>query len=125
MSAITSEERLNLKRLINETECEDNTSNIRKLKHSVLIRDDIRRLDTLKIENATIRSVDPEGFLVMARAQASFLYNNYTDLFNKIQSIDEENYQIARFTSEEVFALKSLLGIDSEVSAKLVLGVSR
>jgi len=84
MSAITSEERLNLKRLINETECEDNTSNIRKLKHSVLIRDDIRRLDTLKIENATIRSVDPEGFLVMARAQASFLYNNYTDLFNKI-----------------------------------------
>jgi hypothetical protein len=84
MSDITSEERLNLKRLINETECDDNTSTIRQLKHSVLIRDDIRRLDTLKKENATIRQLDPDSFMVMAQAQASFLYNRYTDLFNKI-----------------------------------------
>jgi hypothetical protein len=81
---ITTEERLNLKRLINETECEDNTPTIRELKHSVLIRDDIRRLDTLKKDNATIRQLDPDGFSVMAQAQASFLYNRYTDLFNKI-----------------------------------------
>ena len=81
---ITSEERLNLKRLINETECDDNTATIRELKHSVLIRDDIRRLDLLKKENEAIRSLDPDGFLVMAQSQASFLYNKYTDLFNKI-----------------------------------------
>jgi hypothetical protein len=84
MNTITNEERLNLKKLINETECEDNTSTIRKLKHSVLIRDDIRRLDTLKMENAAIRQLDPDGFLVMAQSQCSFLYNQYTDLFNKI-----------------------------------------
>lgn len=81
---ITADERLNLKKLISETECEDNTATIRELKHSVLIRDDIRRLDTLKMENAAIRQLDPDGFLVMAQAQSSFLYNNYTDLFNKI-----------------------------------------
>lgn len=81
---ITSEERLNLKRLINETECDDNTATIRELKHSVLIRDDIRRLDLLKKENEAIRSLDPDGFVVMAQSQASFLYNKYTDLFNKI-----------------------------------------
>jgi len=81
---ITSEERLNLKRLINETECDDNTATIRELKHSVLIRDDIRRLDLLKKENEAIRTLDPDSFLVMAQSQASFLYNKYTDLFNKI-----------------------------------------
>jgi hypothetical protein len=81
---ITSEERLNLKRLLKETDCEDNTATIRELKHSVLIRDDIRRLDALKKENAAVRSLDPDGFLVMAQSQASFLYNKYTDLFNKM-----------------------------------------
>ena len=35
--SINQDERLNLKRMINETECEDNTENIRKIKHSPLI----------------------------------------------------------------------------------------
>ena len=36
MSTLSESERLNLKRLINDSECEDNTEHIRKVKHSVL-----------------------------------------------------------------------------------------
>ena len=48
MSGLSNDERLNLKKMINESECGDNTDNIRRLKHSVLMRNDIRKLDTLK-----------------------------------------------------------------------------
>ena len=48
MSKITPEESLNLKRLLKESEEEDNTEYIRRVKHSEKIRDDIRKLDTLK-----------------------------------------------------------------------------
>ena len=48
MADLKPSERIQLQRLINESECEDNTESIRRLKHSVLIRDDIRKIDTLR-----------------------------------------------------------------------------
>jgi hypothetical protein len=80
---ITAEERLNLKRLINETECEDNTEYIRKIKHSTKIRDSIRCLEQLKISQCELRKSDPERFAELARKTCDFLYNSYTDIFNK------------------------------------------
>ena len=38
---MNNEERLNLKKLINQNDCIDNTEHIRSLKHSSLIRNDI------------------------------------------------------------------------------------
>jgi hypothetical protein len=38
--------------MINETECEDNTENIRKLKHSHLIPADITRLQHIRKDPA-------------------------------------------------------------------------
>ena len=35
-------EKLKLKEMINQADCDDNTGQIRKLKHSTNIRDDIR-----------------------------------------------------------------------------------
>jgi hypothetical protein len=80
---ITAEERLNLKKLINETECEDNTEYIRKIKHSTRIRDSIRCLEQLKITQSELRKTDPERFADLARSTCDFLYNGYTDIFNK------------------------------------------
>ena len=80
---ITAEERLNLKKLINETECDDNTEYIRKIKHSTRIRDGIRCLEQLKITQSELRQSDPEKFLNMAQTSCEFLYNSYTDIFNK------------------------------------------
>jgi hypothetical protein len=80
---ISAEERLNLKRLINETECEDNTEYIRKIKHSTKIRDGIRCLEQLKMSQSELRKSDPERFLNLAQVTCEFLYNSYTDIFNK------------------------------------------
>jgi hypothetical protein len=76
-------ERLNLKRLIDESGCDNNTENIRRLKHSVLIRDDIRRLENLKLTHASLMS-DPPRLLEILQQECNFLYSNYTDIFNKV-----------------------------------------
>ena len=52
---------LNLKKLIQESECGDNTQNIRDIKHSVKIRDDIRRIDKMRSENPTMTQDDSVG----------------------------------------------------------------
>jgi len=81
---MNNQERLDLKRLINESQCEDNTDNIRKLKHSVLIRNDIRTLENLKNSNASLRKTNPNEFEEVCQQECSFLFNYYTDIFNKI-----------------------------------------
>ena len=81
MSVLTNDERLNLKKMINESDCDDNTDSIRRLKHSVLMRDDIRKLDTLKNTHADMKNDD---FIVLCQNDCKFLYANYTDIFNKL-----------------------------------------
>jgi len=81
---MNKQESLDLKRLINETQCENNTENIRKLKHSVLIRNDIRNLENLKKTNVSLRKSNPDEFNEVCQRECNFLFNNYTDIFNKI-----------------------------------------
>ncbi len=55
MSKLTSQERLDLKKMLKESDAQDNTEHIRKVKHSVHIRDDIRKLDKLRQKRSTGR----------------------------------------------------------------------
>lgn len=84
MENITIEDRLNLKKMIGEMDCDDNTEQIRKVKHSTKLRDDIRALDTLKMVEAETRLASPSKFEELAKTVAPFLFNNYTDIFHKI-----------------------------------------
>ncbi len=84
MSVLTNDERFNLKKMINESDCDDNTDNIRRLKHSVLMRDDIRKLDTLKNTHADMKNNKNDDFIVLCQNDCKFLYANYTDIFNKL-----------------------------------------
>lgn len=78
-------ESLNLKELIRDnTEFVDNTDGIRRLKHSVLIRDGIREIETMKTVHADVCASDKEAFLELCRTKSSFLFNHYTDIFNKV-----------------------------------------
>jgi len=78
-------ESLNLKELIRDnTEFVDNTDGIRRLKHSVLIRDAIREIETLKSVHADMHATDKDAFLELCRVKSSFLFNHYTDIFNKV-----------------------------------------
>jgi len=84
MSSLTNDERLNLKKMINESECDDNTDNIRRLKHSVLMRDEIRKLDTLKNTHTDMKTNKNDDFVALCQNECQFLYANYTDIFNKL-----------------------------------------
>jgi len=84
MSVLTNDERLNLKKMITESDCDDNTDNIRRLKHSILMRDDIRKLDTLKNTHSDMKNNDNDKFSLICQNECQFLYTNYTDIFNKL-----------------------------------------
>jgi hypothetical protein len=84
MANLNDHERLNLQKMINESECDDNTDHIRNVKHSVLIRDDIRKLDTFKQANRSLQVRDFDKFMDKASDECPFLYTNYTDIFNRI-----------------------------------------
>jgi len=78
MSKLTSQERLDLNKLLRESDTQDNTEHIRAVKHSVKIRDDIRALDKLK--RSSMGSVEE----ATAKGAAPFLYENYPDIFKKV-----------------------------------------
>lgn len=80
----SNDERLNLKRLVDQSDCENNTEQIRKLKHSVLIRDDIQKMEAFKKREDGLKHSDPEHFLEQLKNECSFLFMNYTDIFNKL-----------------------------------------
>jgi hypothetical protein len=80
------DESLKLKKLIGDFEGEyvDNTPEIRKLKHSELIRDDIRKLEVLKLNHPDTLKTAPLKFQEMAQNECFFLFSKYTDIFNKV-----------------------------------------
>ena len=82
-SNLSDDERLNLKNLMNELDYVDNTDTIRRLKHSVRIRDNMRKLEDLKREHADLRISSPEQFFNIAHTECKFLYDNYTDIFRR------------------------------------------
>ena len=71
-------DRLNLKRMIGQSDCDDNTDAIRKLKHSKLIRAELNTFTKLK------RNTRGDDFDDVCRNKCSFLYNNYMDIFNRL-----------------------------------------
>ena len=81
MANLNSNERLQLKKLVDESECENNTETIRTLKYSVFIRNDIRAIDTLR---NTSKNMPDEEFKEICQTAAPFLFTNYTDIFNRM-----------------------------------------
>jgi hypothetical protein len=80
------QERLDLKKLMQQPghDYEDNTDGIRKLRHSTLIHSDIMELEKLKKEQKEMKEKNPKLFVVQCQTKCSFLYNSYTDIFNRV-----------------------------------------
>jgi hypothetical protein len=83
-STMDANERLNLKKMIAECETIDNTDYIRKVKHSIPLAKDIQAMEKLKIQNTKLRVSDPEKFSELCQVECGFLFNNYTDIYNKL-----------------------------------------
>jgi len=84
MSSLNSKERLDLKKLISESDCTDNTEHIRNVKHSVLIRNDIRTVENLKMRERQLFENDKDAFRGLCESKAPFLCGNYFDIFNRL-----------------------------------------
>jgi len=90
---LTRQESLNLKKLLKENDCEDNTAHIRKVRNSGPILADIETIEKLKKSEADLRKWDAAKFKELAAEKANFLFFNYTDIFNKLLC-DEINLEI-------------------------------
>jgi hypothetical protein len=93
MSSFISEtERLSLNKLIREMDSVDNTEYIRNAKQSGKIAHDINTMEAIKKQCAW-RYDEPERFVELCKGSCKYLFNNYTDIFNKLIK-DEINLSI-------------------------------
>ena len=86
MSILDRQQKLDLQSMIKANETEDVTEQIRKNKQSNLIRNDIKQLLFLKEKYTRLAKSNPNEFDKICVNQCQFLFNNYTDIFNKIKT---------------------------------------
>jgi hypothetical protein len=86
-------ERLNLQNMIKEHGSENNTDKIRTLKHSLKIKDEVDVLLQLKKDYHGLAKSNPSEFDTICTSKCSFIFNNYTDIYNKVKK-DEINLSI-------------------------------
>jgi len=68
----------------NNTDYEDNTNQIRTVKHSEKIRDDVRKINYIKNNHHLLKETDPVKYHELFEVECGFLFNNYTDIFNRL-----------------------------------------
>tara|TARA_B100000575_G_C22899797_1_gene523139 strand:+ start:119 stop:595 length:477 start_codon:yes stop_codon:yes gene_type:complete len=73
--------RLKLKDLVSEYKPEETTEKIRQLKHSYKIKNDVEEIILTKRKYKNLKK---ETLHQMCRTRASFLFENYTNIFNKV-----------------------------------------
>ena len=79
---LTQKEKIDLKKLIQENDkCENNTNEIRNLKHSSKIQSGIIELVNLKKLHPELSNEEMAEF---AKTDCQFIYENYTDIYMKI-----------------------------------------
>ena len=83
---LNSQQRLDLASLIKANETDDCTEEIRSKKQSLLIRNDVKHMVLLKQKYERLRKSNPNEFDAICVKQCNFLFNNYTDLYNKIKN---------------------------------------
>jgi hypothetical protein len=86
-------EKLNLQKMIKANDVENNTHLIRDLKHSKKILTDVDKLLQLKREHPRMAKTNTDAFDDLCVSECNFLFNHYTDIFNKVKK-DEINLQI-------------------------------
>jgi hypothetical protein len=85
-------ERLQLQNMLgSNNDFEDQTSKIRDLKHSTQIRNDVKAIQSIQ------NKCDQADYGVLCMSTAPFLFNNYTDIFNKVKKQELNLDILAKF----------------------------
>jgi len=82
---MSNDDRLNLQKMINANDVEDQTDLIREKKHSNQIREQVQLMMFLKNKYQRLAKSNPNEFDQMCLSKCQFLYNNYTDIYNKVK----------------------------------------
>jgi len=102
---ITNSEKLDLQRLMQQSMASgqaaesgyvDNTAQIRRLKHSARILDDVRAFAVFKQDHPELKASeagDPDAFAIQAGEVCAFMRDNYPDLLRRMIR-DEIDYQL-------------------------------
>jgi hypothetical protein len=77
-------QKLQLQKMLSANQVEDCTDKIRSVKHSKQIRNDVQMLLKLKREYSRLAKSNYEQYEKICTSRCSFLFNNYTDIFNKV-----------------------------------------
>lgn len=93
MNNLTENDRLNLTKMLQQYNSNETTEQIRQLRHSRKIQEDVSRMIALKKEYSRLRVTNPSQFRTMSENRCSFLYNHYTNIFNRLLK-DELNEKI-------------------------------
>jgi hypothetical protein len=83
---LNNQEKLDLANMIKANDTNDCTENIRNTKQSELIRIDTKQLIALKQKYLRLSQSNPKEFDRICVNQCNFLFNNYTDIYNKIKN---------------------------------------
>ena len=78
--------RLQLQKMLKENDVLDQTQLIRELKHSVIMRKEVNTLLNLMKKYPS----DPDSLHLEGMIECSFLFNYYTDLYNKLRKGEVE-----------------------------------
>ena len=81
---LNDSDRLQLQKMIKSNDVEDQTGLIRTTKHSQQLKDEIKILTNLKEEYSSLANSDPLKFENLCISKCSFLFERYTDIFNKV-----------------------------------------
>ncbi len=82
--SLNSNDRLQLDKMIKESDAEDKTELIRKTKHSQIIKEQVKLLQNLKKKHKNIYENNFTKFDEIAVNECQFLFNNYTEIYNKV-----------------------------------------
>lgn len=78
-------QKLKLQEMIKANNSEDTTNAIRELKHSSLIYNDVQEMLNLKNKYPRLEKSNPRQFDDMCVKKCNFIFNNYTEIFNKVK----------------------------------------
>ena len=94
---LNNQQKLDLASMIKANDTTDCTQEIREKKQSVSIKTDVEHLVLLKAKYERLRKSNPVEFDAICVKQCAFLFNNYTDLYNKIKNDNLDIKILERF----------------------------
>jgi hypothetical protein len=94
---LNPQQKLDLASMIKANETIDCTQEIREKKQSISIKTDVDHLVFLKTKYERLRKSNPNEFDAICVKQCNFLFNNYTELYNKIKNDNLDLKILSRF----------------------------